>query len=80
MRHCYKLLCRLFHTITIPIYVMAQNNMPLKKISIESKHATVDSISTNNLKIQLPQTCQLPDNCVFFIFICDVCDVCIPHT
>jgi hypothetical protein len=25
--------------------------------------------------VQLPQTCQLPDNCVFYI-----CDVCIPHS
>ena len=54
---------------------MAQQKIPFKKIYIDSKYATEDSISTSNFKVQLPQTCQLPDNCVFYIT-----DVCIPHS
>ena len=54
---------------------MAQQKIPFKKIYIDSKYATEDYISTSNFKVQLPQTCQLPDNCVFYIT-----DVCIPHS
>ena len=54
---------------------MAQDRIPFKKIYIDSKYATSDSISTSNFRVQLPQTCQLPDNCVFYL-----CDVCIPHS
>ena len=54
---------------------MSQEKIPFKKIYIDSKYATSDSVSTSNFKVQLPQTCQLPDNCVFYI-----CDVCIPHS
>ena len=53
----------------------AQDKIPFKKIYIDSKYATSDSISTSRFKVQLPQTCQLPDNCVFYL-----CDVCIPHS
>ena len=53
----------------------SQDRIPFKKIYIDSKYATSDSISTSNFKVQLPQTCQLPDNCVFYL-----CDVCIPHS
>ena len=42
-----------------------QDKIPFKKIYIDSKYATSDSISTSNFRVQLPQTCQLPDNCVF---------------
>ena len=48
---------------------MAQDRIPFKKIYIDSKYATSDSISTSNFRVQLPQTCQLPDNCVFFIYV-----------
>ena len=51
----------------------SQEKIPFKKIYIDSKYATSDSISTSNLRVQLPQTCQLPDNCFF------ICDICIPH-
>ena len=50
------------------------NMLPLKKIYVDSRHRTPDSLSDNNFKIELPYTLQLPDNCVFF-----VTDVCIPH-
>ena len=53
----------------------SQEKIPFKKIYIDSKYATSDSISTSNFRVQLPQTCQLPDNCVFYI-----CDICIPHS
>ena len=54
---------------------MAQQKLPFKKIHIDNKYATEDSVSTSNFKVQLPQTCQLPDNCVLYIT-----DVCIPHS
>lgn len=54
---------------------MAQQILPFKKIYIDSKYATSDSKSTSNFKVQLPRTCQLPDDCVFYIT-----DVCIPHS
>ena len=49
---------------------MAQDRIPFKKIYIDSKYATSDSISTSNFRVQLPQTCQLPDNCVFIYAMC----------
>ena len=54
---------------------MAQQRLPFKKIYIDSKYATPDSKSTSRFRVQLPQTCQLPDDCVFYIT-----DVCIPHS
>ena len=48
---------------------MSQEKIPFKKIYIDSKYATADSISTSNFRVQLPQTCQLPDNCVFIFVI-----------
>ena len=56
---------------------MAQTKIPFKQIYNDSNYATEDSVSTSNCKVQLPQTCQLPDNCVFFFYITDVC---IPHS
>jgi len=50
------------------------DRIPFKKIDIDSKFATSDSKSTSNFSVQLPETCQLPDGCVFYIG-----DVCIPH-
>jgi len=48
--------------------------LPIKKIYIDSRHKTPDSVSDSNFKIELPYTLQMPDNAVFF-----VTDVCIPH-
>ena len=47
----------------------SQEKIPFKQIYIDSKYATSDSISTSNFRVQLPQTCQLPDNCVFIFVI-----------
>ena len=48
--------------------------LPIKKIYVDSRHRTADSISSSNFKIELPYSVQLPDNTVFFIT-----DVSIPH-
>jgi hypothetical protein len=49
-------------------------SLPIKKLYIDSRHRTPDSVSTSNFKIQLPQPYTFPRNTVFF-----VTDVCIPH-
>ena len=48
--------------------------LPIKKIYIDSRSRTADSVDASNFKIQLPYTIEIPDNTVFF-----VTDVCIPH-
>ena len=48
--------------------------LPIKKIYIDSRNRTADSISSSNFKIELDHTIQLPEHTVFF-----VTDVCIPH-
>jgi hypothetical protein len=48
--------------------------LPIKKIYIDSRNRTKDSIDASNFKIQLPYTIEIPDNTVFFIT-----DICIPH-
>jgi hypothetical protein len=50
------------------------NEIPFRKIYIDSRYATKDSVSSSNFKGELPITAQMPDNTVFY-----VCDVCIPH-
>ena len=49
--------------------------LPVKKIYIDSKYKTPDSISDSNFKFQLPQSVTLPDDTSFFLS-----DVCIPHS
>ena len=49
--------------------------LPVKKIYVDSRYKTIDSVSDSNFKFQLPQTCYMPDDTKFFIS-----DVCIPHT
>lgn len=48
--------------------------LPIKKLYIDSRLKTADSVSDSNFKIDLPYVIQLPPNTVFFIT-----DVCIPH-
>jgi hypothetical protein len=45
-----------------------------RKIYIDSRYATKDSVSSSNFKVELPIMAQVPDNAVFY-----VADVCIPH-
>ena len=49
--------------------------LPVKKIYVDSKYKTPDSISDSNFKFQLPQTCFMPEDTKFFIS-----DVCIPFS
>lgn len=49
--------------------------IPFRKIYVDSRYATKDSVSSSNFKVELPITTQMPDNCVFFVN-----DVCIPHS
>ena len=49
--------------------------LPVKKIYVDSKFKTADSVSDSNFKFQLPQTCYMPDDTKFYIS-----DVCIPHS
>ena len=54
---------------------MGSNDLPARKIYIDSKFRRHDSVSTSNFKIDLPYTLKLPDNTIF-----GVNDVCIPHS
>ena len=53
---------------------MGSNDLPVKKIYIDSKSKRHDSVSSSNFKIELPYTLTLPDNAIFYVD-----DVCIPH-
>ena len=46
--------------------------LPIKKIYIDSRYSTPDSISNSNFKIQLNRSVSLPKNTVFYIenFVC----------
>jgi len=48
--------------------------LPVKKIYVDSRHRTADSVEASNFKYEIPYSLQLPDNTVFF-----VTDICIPH-
>jgi hypothetical protein len=49
--------------------------LPVKKIYVDTKYKTKDSISNSNFKIELPETVFCPENTVFYID-----DVSIPHS
>ena len=48
--------------------------LPVKKIYIDSRHSTPDSISSSKFKIELLDSYKMPPDTVFYI-----CEVCIPH-
>ena len=48
--------------------------LPIKKIYIDSRNRTADSVDASNFKIQLPYTIEMAENTIF-----SVTDVCIPH-
>ena len=50
-------------------------SLPCKKIYVDSRYMTSDSVSTTNFKFQLPRNIYLPQNTVFYLE-----DVCIPHS
>ena len=41
--------------------------LPVKKIYIDTKYKTKDSISNSNFKYKLPQTMFMPENTVFYV-------------
>jgi len=49
--------------------------LPCKKIYIDTKHKTIDSISNSNFRWELPETLTMPHNTIFFID-----DICLPHS
>ena len=49
--------------------------LPIKKLYIDTKYKSRDSVSNSNFKINLPQSLTFPDNSVFYID-----DVSIPHS
>jgi hypothetical protein len=53
---------------------MGSNDLPVKKIYIDSKFKRHDRVSSSNFKIELPYTLKLPDKAIFYGD-----DVCIPH-
>ena len=50
-------------------------SLPVKKIYVDSRYMTNDSISTSNFKFQLDRSLFMPQNTVFYLE-----DVCIPHS
>ena len=50
-------------------------SLKLKKIYVDTRYRTSDSISTSNFKIELPYTVEMPNNSVFYIT-----DICIEHS
>ena len=49
--------------------------LPVKKVYIDTKYKSKDSISNSNFKYELPQTMFMPENTVFYVD-----DVAIPHS
>ena len=49
-------------------------SLPVKKIYVDSRYMTNDSVSTSNFKFQLSRNIFLPENTVFYLE-----DVCFPH-
>tara|TARA_B100000513_G_scaffold195689_1_gene127003 strand:+ start:363 stop:1259 length:897 start_codon:yes stop_codon:yes gene_type:complete len=50
-------------------------SLPVKKIYVDTKNKTDDSISNSQFKWELPETISLPHNCIFYID-----DITIPHS
>ena len=49
--------------------------LPIKKLYIDTKYKSRDSVSNSNFKINLPQSLTFAENTVFYID-----DVSIPHS
>jgi hypothetical protein len=54
---------------------MGSNDLPVKKIYIDSKFRRRDSVNSSNFKIELPYTLKMSDNTIFYID-----DVSIPNS
>ena len=49
-------------------------SLPTKRIYVNSRYKTFDSVSDSNFKFELPYVLTMPSNAVFYIT-----DVCIPN-
>ena len=49
-------------------------SLPIKKVYVNSRYKTADSISDSNFKFELPYVRTMPHNAIFYIT-----DVCIPN-
>ena len=49
--------------------------LPVKKIYVDTKTKTSDSLSNSQFKWELPETLSLPHNTIFFVD-----DICVPHS
>ena len=49
-------------------------SLPIKKVYVNSRYKTADSISDSNFKFELPYVLTMPHNAIFYIT-----DVCIPN-
>ena len=43
------------------------STLPIKKLFIDSRQRTSDSVSTGDFKVDLPESITLPENTVFFV-------------
>ena len=49
-------------------------SLPIKKVYVNSRYKTADSVSDSNFKFELPYVLTMPHNAIFYIT-----DVCIPN-
>ena len=49
-------------------------SLPIKKVYVNSRYKTMDSVSDSNFKFELPYVLTMPPNAIFYIT-----DVCIPN-
>ena len=49
-------------------------SLPIKKVYVNSRYKTPDSVSDSNFKFELPYVLTMPSNAIFYIT-----DVCIPN-
>ena len=49
-------------------------SLPIKKVYVNSRYKTADSVSDSNFKFELPYVLTMPPNAIFYIT-----DVCIPN-
>ena len=49
-------------------------SLPIKKVYVNSRYKTIDSVSDSNFKFELPYVLTMPSNAIFYIT-----DVCIPN-
>ena len=50
-------------------------SLPLKKIYVDTRYRTPDSVSTSNFRVELPYSVELPENSTF-----QLTDICIEHS